>query len=342
MQTEGTSAQTAELGERVRVERQVLALQCAIAAFFVAGALAGMFRMRQPAGTYAVAWIAAYHLLHTWYVLAYRMPGRPSRIVEILTPLCDVSCITAAWVVMGDAASPFWAVYLYALVGYTRRYHGKIYLALAAYIIANIALGRLLLSPHINSALVTALVLATAMALLAHAIGTAWRRTERQARMLAETDPLTGISNRRTFLDRLVAVSDGADATYAVLMLDLDDFKRLNDQHGHLHGDAVLVDVAQALAKSIREGDSVARYGGEEFIMAMPGAGLDEAVTVAERLRRMIAETTPTTISIGCAARLPGERAESVVRRADEMLLAAKRNGKNGVRSARDTGQRAA
>ena len=342
MQAEGTSVQLAELRERVRVERQVLALQCAIAAFFSAGALAGIFRMPQPAGAYAIAWIAGYHILHAWYVLARRIPGRPSRIVEVLTPLCDVSCITAAWVVMGDAASPFWAVYLYALVGYTRRYHGKIYLALAVYIIANIALGRLLISANVNSALVTALVLAAAMALLAQAIGTAWRRAERQARLLAETDPLTGISNRRIFLTRLLALSDDEDAAYAVLMLDLDDFKRLNDEHGHLHGDAVLVDVAQALAKSVRDGDAVARYGGEEFIVAMPGAGLDEAVALAERLRRTIADTTPTTISVGCAARLPGERAESVVRRADEMLLAVKRNGKNAVRSGPDTGQRAA
>ena len=298
--------------------------------------------MPQPAGTYAIAWITGYHVFHTWYVLAYRMPGRPSRIVEVLTPLCDVSCITAAWVVMGDAASPFWAVYLYALVGYTRRYHGKVYLALATYIIANIALGRLLISANINSSLVTALVLASAMALLAHAIGTAWRRAERQARQLAETDPLTGISNRRIFLNRLLALSENEDADYAVLMLDLDDFKRLNDEHGHLHGDAVLVNVALALANSVRDGDSVARYGGEEFIIAMPGARLDEAVDVAERLRRIIEETTPTTISIGCAARLPGERAESVVRRADEMLLAVKRNGKNAVRSAPGKKQRAA
>ncbi len=334
MLSEANTTQSHELRERDRIERQVLALQCAIASFFCVGAVAGLFPIDEPARLLAVGWIAGYHVIHAWYVLAYRIPGRPSRFVEVLTPLLDVSCITVAWVAISSVTSPFWVVYLYALVGYTRRFHGRIYMGLAAYIIANLGVGWFIIHGGVDTGLITVLPLAVAMSLLAHAIGTAWRRAERQARLLAETDPLTGISNRRVFLDRLLAYSEDGDAGYSVLMLDLDDFKRLNDEYGHLHGDAVLVSVAKALSRSLREGDLVARYGGEEFIVAMPGVGVQEATVVAERLRRTVAETTTTTVSIGCAARFPGERAEGVIRRADDLLLSVKRNGKNAVLTA--------
>lgn len=309
----------------------MLALQSAIAGFYCVGALAGMFPVNEPVRTVSVAWIAGYHVLHAWYVLAFRIPGRPSRLAEIATPLLDVSCITFAWVAMADPASPFWVLYLYALVGYTRRYHGFVYLLLAGYVIANLAGAWTIVHGGPNTTLATVVPLAVAMALLAHAIGTDWRRAERRARWLAETDPLTGISNRRVFLDQVFAYSEDPQAGYSILMLDLDDFKRLNDEYGHLHGDAVLVSVAQALSRSVREGDLVARYGGEEFIVAMPGCGIEEATVVAERLRRAVADTTPTTVSIGCAARHPGERAQGVIGRADDLLLLVKRNGKNAV-----------
>jgi diguanylate cyclase (GGDEF)-like protein len=116
-------------------------------------------------------------------------------------------------------------------------------------------------------------------------------------------------------------------------MLDMDDFKRLNDEHGHLHGDDVLANVAGVLTDSVREGDLVARYGGEEFVIAMPGTELNAAADIAERLRLAIFDATPTSVSIGCAVRRPGEPAEAVLKRADDLLLAAKRTGKNAVRS---------
>jgi diguanylate cyclase (GGDEF)-like protein len=298
------------------------------------GVVAGLFPIGEPIRTVVVAWIIGYHLLHAWYVLALRIPGQPQLVVEVVTPLLDVFCITLAWLALADSGSPFWVIYLYALVGYTRRYHGFVYIVLASYIIANLAAGWIVVHGAADTTLATVVPIAVAMALLAHAIGTDWRRAERRARWLAETDPLTGISNRRVFLDQLVAYSEDQHSGYSILMLDLDDFKRLNDEYGHLHGDAVLVSVAQALSHSIREGDLVARYGGEEFIVAMPGCGIEEATFVAERLRRTVAETTTTTVSIGCAARYPGERAQGVIRRADNLLLLVKRNGKNAVLTA--------
>jgi diguanylate cyclase (GGDEF)-like protein len=242
------------------------------------------------------------------------------------------------WVALGDAHSALWAVYAYALVGYARRIHGRWYLALACFIVLNLMAAKAWLSvdegePAVDSNLVIMVFLTAAIASLANLIGSAWRRAELQARVLAQTDPLTGIANRRTFLQDLDALAMDAEGTFSVLMLDLDDFKRLNDAHGHLHGDEVLVLVASTLADNIRAGDRLARYGGEEFVLALPGTGPAEARAIAERLRTAVYSASPTSISIGCATRERGEPAESVLRRADDFLLAAKRHGKNRVRA---------
>lgn len=320
-----------------RLEAQVLVLQSTIAGFFVLGALLGWFGTRSTATAAGAAWIAGYHLVHAAYVVLYRMRRRPIGWVEAVTPPLDVSCITMAWILIDQPTSPFWAVYLYALVGYGRRYHGRRYFLLASYIVVNVIAGRVAIAlgagqqVFVNAELATMVVMTAAMATLAHAVGAAWRGAERRARFLAETDALTGIANRRVFHDRLEALAEDARAGFAVLMLDLDDFKRLNDEYGHLHGDDVLANVAGVLSDGVRADDLVARYGGEEFVVAMPGISLSGAIEVAERLRGAIAEATPTTVSVGCAVREPGERAESVLRRADDLLLAAKRTGKNTV-----------
>lgn len=316
----------------------MLVLQSAIAGFFVFGVLTGLFGGGTHTGYAAATWIAGYHVVHASYVALFRMAGHASPIIEAITPLCDVTCITVAWVVLGSASSPFWAVYLYALSGYARRYDGLRYQVLTAFIVANMVGGYAAIeggAAHILSAeLATMVVLAIAMGGLSQAIANGWRKAERQARLVAETDPLTGIANRRNFLERLDALARDHSRTFAVLMLDLDDFKRLNDHFGHLHGDAVLEHVAQVLSANVREVDHVARYGGEEFVVAMPGTSLAEATVVAERLRAAILESTPTTVSIGAAASEPGESAATVLHRADEMLLTAKRTGKNVVRTA--------
>jgi diguanylate cyclase (GGDEF)-like protein len=95
----------------------------------------------------------------------------------------------------------------------------------------------------------------------------------------------------------------------------------------------VLARTARILTENVREGDLVARYGGEEFAIAMPGISLGEASVLAERLRHAVFEATPTSISIGCAVREAGESAQSALKRADDLLLNAKRKGKNAVRS---------
>lgn len=322
---------------RSRIERQVLVFQSTIAAFFVFGVLTGMFGNGGPATLAAAAWVAGYHAVHAWYVLRSRIPGRPDPIIEAATPLLDVSCITVAWIVLGDAHSPFWAVYLYALASYARRYYSWRYMGLTAFIVANLAGARMVIARGdgaaiVDASLVTMVVLSLTFAANSQAIGAGWRRAERQARVLAETDPLTGIANRRVFLAEIEELARSTDAAFGLLMLDLDDFKRLNDEHGHLYGDEVLQTVARVLTENVRAGDRLARYGGEEFVVAMPGIEMAEAAATAERLREAVADSTRTTVSVGCAVREGREPAGDVLKRADDMLLLAKRTGKDQVR----------
>ena len=153
---------------------------------------------------------------------------------------------------------------------------------------------------------------------------------------LTEIDPLTGIANRRTFLERLDELSQ-TTRVFSVLMLDLDNFKHLNDEFGHLHGDAVLERVARVLADSIRDGDRLARYGGEEFVVLLPGAAERESAELAEALRRCVTLDpicgVDVTVSFGVAAW--DGRGEfdfsALFERADQALYCAKDAGRNRV-----------
>lgn len=177
----------------------------------------------------------------------------------------------------------------------------------------------------------------------------------REAARLAETDPLTGVLNRRRFValaerERLLAVRAGAPMS--VLMLDLDDFKRVNDRCGHAAGDHVLVAVADACRQAVRTTDWVARWGGEEFVIALPATGPSGASVLAERLRGAVsairfdgeeaaeeasdalATLMPVTVSVGIASVEPGgprRDLEQLIGLADAAMYRAKRAGKNRV-----------
>lgn len=322
--------------EHARVEVQVLLQQCGVALFFCAGVVAGLWGRADLVARLAAGYVGVYHALHAWYVLRFRVRGLRVAWVEALTPPLAVSCITVGWIALGDPASAFWAVYPFALVGYARRIHGRQFSLLTAFVVANLVGAKAWLAEMqggswVDGETASMIFITVSIGSMSNMIGSSWRNAEQQARRLAATDPLTGIANRRTFLHDLNVLASVRDSAFAILMLDLDDFKRLNDSLGHLHGDEVLAKVAQVLSTNIRAGDRLARYGGEEFVLALPQTDLHDARVMAERLRRAITESTPTTTSIGCAARLPGEPAESVLRRADDQLLEAKRQGKNAV-----------
>jgi len=158
---------------------------------------------------------------------------------------------------------------------------------------------------------------------------------------LANTDPLTGVALRRYFERALRGVAARGDR-FAVVMLDLDWFKQVNDAYGHRTGDLVLRDLANLLTGSLRALDVAARYGGEEFVILMPGTGSPEAAGAAERIRRSLDQrrlpvggrSVRYTASFGVAASTDLDDATDpmeVVWRADAALLEAKRAGRNQV-----------
>ncbi len=168
-----------------------------------------------------------------------------------------------------------------------------------------------------------------------------------QARRDASIDFLTKIPNRMSFMRALKDfVRDYYERKYpfALLMIDIDHFKKINDTYGHLCGDKVLRFVAETLKLNLRARDIVGRYGGEEFGVILPGSNLAQAVSVAERLRKAVEEMTVdcngtpinVTISVGVATMKDGLNEEAIINLADEALYLAKRSGRNRVKTMLD------
>jgi diguanylate cyclase (GGDEF)-like protein len=178
----------------------------------------------------------------------------------------------------------------------------------------------------------------------AHALFTSWAVESIQ--VTARTDALTGLSNRRFLdeqMDRVLAESTRYGDPAALILLDLDYFKAINDTHGHLVGDQVLCHVAATLQDGVRGVDVCARYGGEELAVLLPRTGLQGAVELAERLREML-EKRPlqlngnplqVTASFGVAS-FPRDAptSQALLSSADSALYRAKLAGRNRVRSA--------
>jgi diguanylate cyclase (GGDEF)-like protein len=168
-------------------------------------------------------------------------------------------------------------------------------------------------------------------------------RLELEQRTKAQTDPLTGALNRRAFMTRgarLAARHEHDNAPLSLLFLDIDHFKSLNDRFGHLAGDDVLMKFVQVVHDNIRPTDFLFRIGGEEFCCLLPRTRLDQAHTVAERIRhqfdgaRVLAAGTPVTatVSIGIASTETfGYDIDTLMRKADMAVYAAKRQGRNRV-----------
>ncbi len=218
----------------------------------------------------------------------------------------------------------------------------------------------------LQGALITALVLSLrdrrrAMAALNYERDTleqnvAERTLELQAanaalEQLVTTDALTGIGNRRRMSAQIGAELDRARRfghPLALLMIDIDHFKHINDSAGHDAGDRALVAVARTLTQALRASDAAARFGGEEFVVLMPETGLDVACEAAERLRAAIAalrlsgdrgQPISMTVSIGVAAfnaAHGADTASSLLSRADRALYRAKAGGRDMVECAQD------
>jgi diguanylate cyclase (GGDEF)-like protein len=173
-----------------------------------------------------------------------------------------------------------------------------------------------------------------------------WRVRDAYARLekASRTDPLTGLANRRAFADALALEIGRArrrGTAYAVALVDLDHFKRVNDSHGHHAGDALLSAVAACMTDALRQIDVVARLGGDEFAIVLPGAGRDEAEAVAARLLARLREVLAgyaefgVTASIGVVAAdgaADAAQVEDILRTADAAMYAVKNGSRNSVR----------
>lgn len=189
-----------------------------------------------------------------------------------------------------------------------------------------------------------AAVLALSALLLGIAVWVAVRKVRHARRLqaLATTDDLTGIANRRALMATATQAVEEAErraSSLAMLMIDVDHFKRVNDRHGHAVGDRALCHVTRLLAAALRDQDRLGRVGGEEFAAVLPGATVEQASAVAERMRRAIASSPmdgpqgelPITVSIGIAGARAGDTAELLLSRADAALFRAKACGRNVV-----------
>ncbi|MBW2427212.1 MAG: diguanylate cyclase [Deltaproteobacteria bacterium] len=165
------------------------------------------------------------------------------------------------------------------------------------------------------------------------------RLQNEELQVLAKRDPLTGVSNRRFFLEHAEREFERAridDTSLSCIMADLDDFKSINDTHGHLEGDDVIRRVAEVLKAEVRETDWICRYGGEEFCIALRGVDADQALVIAERMRSRVSAPAfarvPITVSLGVSAMEFGAKSfEAMIREADEALYASKQAGRDCV-----------
>lgn len=156
-----------------------------------------------------------------------------------------------------------------------------------------------------------------------------------QTKSLSLHDPLTKVANRNLMnieLEKSFARSRRFGNPFSIIMLDLDDFKKYNDTHGHVAGDKLLIKTANIISKEIRGVDLVARYGGEEFLILLSGTEITDACFVAERVRNSIEAHTDITVSLGLASHSHRtEHIEDLIKMADAALYQAKQNGKNRV-----------
>jgi diguanylate cyclase (GGDEF)-like protein len=167
------------------------------------------------------------------------------------------------------------------------------------------------------------------------------KKALQELEQLALTDPLTRVPNRRhlyQIAEREMARARRYNYPFSLLMVDIDRFKQVNDTYGHLAGDEVLQSVAAIIRHTLRREDSFARFGGEEFVVLLPGTDTGAAVTVADRIRHLIAMSRPivqsrpisVTVSIGIATFQYGDRdLDGLLGRADQALFAAKNQGRD-------------
>jgi diguanylate cyclase (GGDEF)-like protein len=248
--------------------------------------------------------------------------------------------LAGAVIATGGPTSPVLMWFALPAVTLGARFEPRGIVAGTAYLVAVFLVSAVAVDPASAAAHSQVLVATAALILSTVVLSGALVESDRAHRRRSTLDPLTGLHHRNALEQRLAELdgqpSGGAGRTHALLLCDLDHFKQVNDRFGHAAGDAVLQDVAYTMRSVLRAGDSIYRIGGEEILVVLPGATEEDAVGVAERLRRAVSGRRPrgveVTISVGAAVSRP-ERVDTddLVARADAALYTAKAAGRDRV-----------
>jgi diguanylate cyclase (GGDEF)-like protein len=295
----------------------------------------GELRVRTPRLALALRWIGAYLPLLALALLFAPVPADKSwfpnvgNLLLLLANVLAIASLFVAWRRGGRHAGMILLAWVPLVLASTAR---ALQLSSGAPLPAWLEYGLPLVLAY------TAVVLMLGMADRMRA----FRRERDHAQHEAERDPLTGVLNRGGIERRLDWALEAADGEYqplAVLFLDIDHFKKINDSHGHAVGDACLGALVRVVAAELQYGDHVGRLGGEEFLLVLPGADRRRARDIAERIRRGVEMRCAhiaglplaMTVSIGVAESRRDDSGAALISRADAAMYAAKRAGRNRV-----------
>lgn len=293
--------------------------QAILAGLFLAGSILGMVVLivSDQANEAQALMLSLAALLCAWVLHRFRQQIRPWMLHVLLLGgtlivLSAVAVVTEPPVAVAGSAYLIW-ILVYASAFFDHR------AAVAHGVVAGVGLWLALQVGDLEHAAAVWLIIMGTAGVAGFVVG--W--LSRQLQRLASTDVLTGLPNRQAFETMLVAEIDRAErenAPLAVALVDVDDFKSINDQHGHLAGDRVLARLPTAWRTELRSHDILARYGGDEFVLILPNCPLDDAEDVLTRMSR----TGDPTCSVGVVTLAWGEDSEAVLARADTALYRAK------------------
>ncbi len=260
----------------------------------------------------------------------------PSRLWlhRTVTPYIDVVMVTLAIIAVATPAYPIWIGYFLIISSLSSMQTTRYMLVFACGVIGQYWLGALVLDLTGRAGMASQLqvvvsIMAVFTALNSDVVATSNRKLRELVVQASMTDPLTGLANRRRFREVLESHAAAETRPLAVLMYDLDNFKALNEEFGHLYADDVLVSVCNELREAFRDADSVARYGGDELVVLAHVLSIDDALMLAERSLARVREQVGVSMSVGVAVYpLTAVSLQETVRAADDALGRAKRGGK--------------